>query len=247
MTIALPSKGRLKNDVLALFARAKLPIKRPDNERSYRGKILGMEEVEIVFLSASEIAHKLATGTIVMGITGEDLARETTAHAQVRMLFAFPLGFGHANVVVAVPQSWIDVDNMADLDDVAFEFLGRYGRRLRIATKYWRLTQNFFADHGIALYRIVESLGATEAAPAAGTADGIVDISSTGSTLSGNHLKILSDGIILMSEANLILSHKALAEMEDYSSVLNIGHAIATACKQTPRWGRVAGTILRKT
>ncbi|MNY02937.1 ATP phosphoribosyltransferase [compost metagenome] len=98
---------------------------------------------------------------------------------------------------------------MADLGDVASEFRARHGRRLAIATKYWRLTQQFFSrQHGIQLYRIVESLGATEGAPAAGQADIIVDITSTGSTLKANHLKILSDGIIVRSEACFVRARK---------------------------------------
>jgi ATP phosphoribosyltransferase len=120
------------------------------------------------------------------------------------------LGFGHADVVVAVPDLWLDVDTMADLDDVAADFRQRHGRRLRIATKYWRLTQQFFSQkHGIQVYRIVESLGATEGAPAAGSADIIVDITSSGSTLRANHLKVLGDGVVLRSQACLAASRKA--------------------------------------
>lgn len=126
-----------------------------------------------------------------------------------RVEFCARLGFGRADVVVAVPEIWLDVDSMADLGDVAAEFRARHGRRLAIATKYWRLTQQYFSgSHGIQLYRIVESLGATEGAPAAGQADIIVDITSTGSTLKANHLKILSDGVILRSEACFVRARK---------------------------------------
>ena len=142
-------------------------------------------------------------------MTGEDLVRETLADADRRVALVAPLGFGQANVVVAVPELWIDVWTMEDLDDVAAGFLARHGRRLRIATKYWNLTQGFFASHGIALYRVVESLGATEGAPAAGLADAIVDITTTGSTLAANHLKVLEDGTILRSQANLAMSRTA--------------------------------------
>ncbi len=122
------------------------------------------------------------------------------------------LGFGHADVVVAVPDIWLDVETMADLDDVAADFRQRHGRRLRIATKYWRLTQQFFtAKHGIQVYRIVESLGATEGAPAAGSADVIVDITSSGSTLKANHLKVLADGVVLRSQACLVVSRRQRA------------------------------------
>ncbi|MCR9138066.1 MAG: ATP phosphoribosyltransferase [Alphaproteobacteria bacterium] len=207
ITIALPSKGRMKEDALAIFARAGLEITSVGHDRSYRGRIDGEDSVDIAFLSASEIARELGHGGVDLGITGEDLVREDLADADQKVTFCARLGFGKADVVVAVPQVWIDVDSMADLGDVASEFRSRHGRRLRIATKYWRLTQRFFsAQHGIQVYRIVESLGATEGAPASGQADIIVDITSTGSTLKANHLKILSDGIILRSQACLVRS-----------------------------------------
>lgn len=208
MTIALPSKGRMKDDALAVFARAGMEIVSAGHDRSYRGRIVGLDAVDIAFLSASEIARELGNGGVDLGITGEDLVREDLADAEQRVAFSARLGFGRADVVVAVPDIWIDVDSMADLGDVASEFRSRHGRRLRIATKYWRLTQRFLsAQHGIQVYRIVESLGATEGAPASGQADIIVDITSTGSTLKANHLKILSDGIILRSEACLVHGH----------------------------------------
>lgn len=209
ITIGLPSKGRMKDDCQAVFERAGMKIVAVGNDRSYRGRVEGVDDVEIAFLSASEIAREIGAGTVDFGVTGEDLIREGLAEADKRVEICARLGFGHANVVVAVPEIWLDVDTMADLGDVAAEFRTRHGRRLAIATKYWRLTQQFFSSqHGIQLYRIVESLGATEGAPAAGQADIIVDITSTGSTLRANHLKILSDGVILRSEACLVRSRK---------------------------------------
>lgn len=210
VTIALPSKGRLREDALAVFAAAGLPVIPPRDARSYRSGIEGRDDIEIAFLSASEIAGELAAGAIDMGVTGEDLLRENIAEFDERVEIAARLGFGHADVVVAVPDAWLDVETMADLDDVAADFRQRHGRRLRIATKYWRLTQQFFSHkHGIQVYRIVESLGATEGAPASGSADVIVDITSTGSTLKANHLKILDDGVILRSQACLAASRSA--------------------------------------
>jgi ATP phosphoribosyltransferase len=209
ITIALPSKGRMKDDASAIFERAGLPIVAVGNERSYRGKIDGRDDIEIAFLSASEIARELGAGTVDFGVTGEDLIREGLIDCDSKVEIAARLGFGHADVVVAVPEIWLDVDTMADLGDVAADFRSRHGRRLQIATKYWRLTQQHFSgSHGIQLYRIVESLGATEGAPAAGQADIIVDITSTGSTLKANHLKILSDGVILRSQACLVRARK---------------------------------------
>ncbi|MCB1384717.1 MAG: ATP phosphoribosyltransferase [Nitratireductor sp.] len=229
ITLALPSKGRLKEQTLALLARAGFDIELPQDARSYRGAVNGLPELEIAFLSASEIARELIAGKIALGVTGEDLARESVAEADKALAFRAKLGFGAADVVVAVPEAWIDVGTMADLDDVAAAFRQRHHRPLRIATKYWQLTQNWFADHGIALYRIVESLGATEGAPAAGTADIIVDITSTGSTLKANHLKILSDGIVLRSEANLIASRRVRLTREDRALLNSVCERIAAA------------------
>ncbi|CAN0653787.1 ATP phosphoribosyltransferase [Nitratireductor aquimarinus] len=205
ITIALPSKGRLKENALAQLEKAGLTVHLPENDRSYRATLEGVDGVEIAFLSASEIARELERGTVDLGVTGEDLVRETIPDWERKVEIAARLGFGRADVVVAVPEVWFDVATMADLDDVAADFRHRHGRRLRIATKYWRLTQQFFSQkHGIQVYRIVESLGATEGAPAAGSADIIVDITSTGSTLDANHLKVLDDGVILRSEACLV-------------------------------------------
>lgn len=208
ITLALPSKGRLKEDALGVLTGAGLTIRPQADARSYRTRVEELD-IDIAFLSASEIARELASGTVDAGVTGEDLVRETIPEWEKRVAVGARLGFGRADVVVAVPDAWLDVDTMADLDDVAADFRQRHGRRLRIATKYWRLTQQFFSSqHGIQVYRIVESLGATEGAPAAGSADVIVDITTTGSTLKANNLKILDDGVILKSEACLVQSLK---------------------------------------
>jgi ATP phosphoribosyltransferase len=206
LVIAVPSKGRLQENSAAFFARAGLVLVQGRGVRDYRGKIAGMEGVEIAFLSASEIVGELAAGTAHLGVTGEDLVRETVPGADTKLELLTPLGFGHANVVVAVPQAWIDVKCMADLEDVASAFRARRGERMRVATKYVNLTRRFFAAQHVTDYRIVESLGATEGAPAAGAAELIVDITTTGATLAANALKVLDDGIILRSEANLVAS-----------------------------------------
>ncbi|MBZ0163042.1 MAG: ATP phosphoribosyltransferase [Notoacmeibacter sp.] len=212
LTLALPSKGRLKEQAVAALEGAGYVIEQPADARQYRATVKGRADIEIAFLSASEIARELGAGTVDMGVTGEDLVRETLPAWDDKVEISARLGFGHADVIVAVPDAWFDVDTMADLDDVAADFRQRHGRRLRIATKYWRLTQQFFSQmHGIQVYRIVESLGATEGAPASGSADVIVDITSTGSTLRANHLKILSDGVILRSRACLVTARPALA------------------------------------
>jgi ATP phosphoribosyltransferase len=206
LVLAVPSKGRLQDNANAFFARAGLDVVRGRGVRDYRGTLKGLDNVEIAFLSAAEITTQLAGGSIHMGITGEDLVRETIPDADERVELLAPLGFGNANVVVAVPRAWIDVRNMADLEDVASAFRIKRGQRMRVATKYVNLTRRFFAANDISDYRIVESLGATEGAPAAGQAELIVDITTTGATLEANALKVLDDGVILRSEANLVAS-----------------------------------------
>ncbi|MFG1295003.1 ATP phosphoribosyltransferase [Xanthobacter variabilis] len=206
LILAVPSKGRLQENVHAFFARAGMPLTQARGAREYRGALGGVDNVEVAYLSASEIAAALASGTAHLGVTGEDLVRENILDPDTRVALLEKLGFGYANVVVAVPQAWIDVRTMADLDDVATHFHGRTGRRIRVATKYVNLTRGFFARSGIVDYRIVESAGATEGTPASGSAELIVDITTTGSTLAANGLKVVDDGIILKSEANLVAS-----------------------------------------
>jgi ATP phosphoribosyltransferase len=209
LVLAVPSKGRLQEAATAFFAAAGLEFVSGRGARDYRGSITGLAGVEVAYLSSAEIVGQLAAGAAHLGVTGEDLVREQVADADRRLLLLAPLGFGRANVVVAAPQAWIDVRNMADLEDVASAFHARRGERIRVATKYPNLTRRFFASHGIGDYRIVESLGATEGAPAAGSAELIVDISTTGATLAANALKILDDGVILRSQANLVAARAA--------------------------------------
>lgn len=209
ITLAVPSKGRLEELTRDWFASNGLNITRPGGARSYLGAIEGLPEVTVRFFPASEIARELIRGTIDFGVTGRDLIHETSETGPTSVTIAKPLGFGRADVVVAVPDSWIDVTHMHDLADVASDFRSRHGRWMRIATKYITITRQHFAKAGIAEYRTVESLGATEAAPASGVADIVVDITTTGSTLAANGLRVLEDGIILQSEACLIVSRTA--------------------------------------
>jgi len=213
--LAVPSKGRLQENAEAFFARAGLKLVKPRGAREYRGAIAGVPGVEIAYLSASDITAQLAQGGVHFGVTGEDQIRETIPDAEKRVVLIDRLGFGEANVVVAVPQAWIDVRTMADLDDVATAFRAAHDRKMRVATKFVNLTRQYFSHHGIIDYRIVESLGATEGAPAAGTAELIVDITTTGATLSANGLKVLDDGTMLRSEANLIAARGAVWGAEE--------------------------------
>jgi ATP phosphoribosyltransferase len=209
LIVAVPAKGRLQENAEAFFTRAGLPLLQPRGAREYRGAIGTLPGVEVAYLSAAEIAGQLAQGTVHLGVTGEDLLREMIPAVERRVVMIEGLGFGFANVVVAVPQAWIDVHSMADLDDVATAFRLRHDRKMRVATKYVNLTRDFFSAHGIVDYRIVESSGATEGAPAAGSAELIVDITTTGTTLAANALKVIDDGTILRSQANLVASRAA--------------------------------------
>lgn len=209
LVLAIPSKGRLMEQSVEIFANAGLNVRKVGNARGYRGEIEGIGNVEVAFVSATEIARYLKTGRAHIGITGEDLVREQMSDWETRVDILKPLGFGRADVVVAVPDCWIDVRVMADLDEISTPFRQIHGRWFRVATKYINLTRRFLSSRGLTDFRIVESLGATEGTPAAGTADFIVDITTTGATLKANGLKILDDGLILKSEANLIASRVA--------------------------------------
>jgi ATP phosphoribosyltransferase len=206
---ALPSKGRLMDQCNAALAQAGLRVVRTGPARGYKGEIEGLPGVEINFVSSAEIAQFLKSGAAHLGITGEDLIRESMANADARVRFVQPLGFGRADVVVAVPSCWLDVRRMADLEEMSLAYRRVHGRRVRVATKYMNLTRRFFAQNGVTGYRIVESLGATEGTPAAGLAELIVDITTTGATLKANGLRPLDDGVILRSEANLVASKGA--------------------------------------
>lgn len=209
LTLAIPSKGRLMEQTTEVFAKAGLIVRKVGHARGYRGEIEGLPGIDVAYVSSSEIAAALKAGSVHLGITGEDLVRESMSDADTRVTFLAPLGFGFADVVVAVPACWIDVSTVADLEAAARIFRRAHGRWPRAATKYKNLTRQFFASKGYGDYRIVESLGATEGTPASGTAEFIVDITTTGETLRANGLRILDDGVILKSQANLIAANLA--------------------------------------
>jgi ATP phosphoribosyltransferase len=206
LVIAVPSKGRLKDQVAAWLADCGLRLSGAQGARGYLARIEGMDDVQVRLASAADIAAALIAGDIHLGVTGEDLLRESPEAVGDRVLLLTALGFGRADLVVAAPKSWIDVETMADLDDVARHFLARTGARLRVATKYRSQTRAFFARHGVADYRLVDSAGATEGAPAAGVAEMVVDITSSGATLAANGLRPVADGLILSSQAQLAAS-----------------------------------------
>jgi ATP phosphoribosyltransferase len=208
LIIAIPSKGRLKEQVEEWLADCGLPLSVSGGARGYIADLKGLPGAQVRLLSAADIADALGAGEAHLGVTGEDLLRER-GDLESRVLLLRALGFGRADLVVAVPKSWLDVDAMADLEEVAHDYLARTGRRMRVATKYLAQTRAFFARHGVVDYRITESGGATEGAPASGAAELIVDITTTGATLAANGLKILADGLILRSQAQLTASLRA--------------------------------------
>lgn len=201
LVLGLPSKGRLQAETIAWFAARGLEIAREGSDREYAATLRGVDGVSVVLLSAGEIPRELGAGSVHLGVTGEDMIRERLPDPDRQVSLLTPMGFGHADLVVAVPSFWVDVETVHDLDEVAHDFRQRHGRPLRIASKYPALARQFFEAKGLADYRLVDSQGATEAAPKNLTAEAIVDITTTGATLTANHLKMLSDGLILQSQA----------------------------------------------
>ena len=209
LKIGVPSKGRLMEKTFDWFGARGITMRQTGNEREYSGAVEGIEGVELVLLSAGEIPRELAAGRIHLGVTGSDLVRDKLADWAVQVTELARLGFGHADLVLAVPACWIDVDTVDDLDAAAAAFRAAHGHRLRIATKYHRLVRDYLTTQGVADYQLVDSQGATEGTIRNLTAEAIADITSTGETLRANHLKILSDGLIHASEATLFLSRTA--------------------------------------
>ena len=204
--IGVPSKGRLMAQTFGWFSARGLPMRLMGAEREYSGTVDGVDGVQVVLLSPAEVPRELAAGRIHLGVTGTDLVREKLADWASVVAEIAPLGFGRADLIIAVPAVWIDVATLDDLDAAAGAFRVRHGHRLRIATKYHRLVRDFLTDHGVADYQLIDSQGATEGTVKNGTAEAIADITSSGETLRANHLKVLSDAVVLQSEAMLLRS-----------------------------------------
>jgi len=208
--IALPSKGRLKEDSLKFFQSKNLKVINSFGERNYFFNFKNNHQIEGIYLHAKEIIERINDGTLDMGISGLDLLKEFPEIYSKNVKIVQHLNFGFADLVVAVPKDWLDVQNMADLEEVSFEFKEKYGRRMRVATKYPNLTEAFFLSRGVSQFRIMPSLGATESYPFTGSAELITDITSTGLTLKANNLRVIIDGSILKSSACLLASKKFL-------------------------------------
>ena len=210
INIGLPSKGRLKHDTIKIFKKNKLNLFSERGERDLFGYIKKLPNVKIIYLHARECIEQLSLGNIDIGFSGYDLLKESEVNVQNKVLINKRYNFGNANLVLAIPDLWIDVQTLLDLDEVADEFKKKKKRLLRIATKYPNLTRQFLFSKGVTQFQLVKSLGSTEVAPFTGTAEIISDITSTGATLKANNLRILKDGEILKSQACLMLSKLSL-------------------------------------
>jgi ATP phosphoribosyltransferase len=207
--LGVPSKGRLMEKTFDWFGARGVRLALSGSEREYSGAVEGVDGLELVLLSAGEIPRELASGRIHLGVTGSDLVREKLGLWDEKVAELEPMGFGHADLVIAVPKAWVDVTTLDDLDAVAAAFRAAHGFRLRIATKYHRLVRDYLREHGVADYQLVDSQGATEGTVKNETAEAIADITSTGETLRANHLKVLAGGPVHRSQATLFKSRKA--------------------------------------
>jgi len=221
ITIGLPSKGRLKEKTVSFFEDSGLKILQSDKERNYFANIENKTNIKIIYLHAKEIIQRLGDGTLDVGISGLDLLNESEKSLQDKIAIKQKLNFGSANLVVAVPDDWIDVQTIADLEEVAFDIRSKRNTRLRVATKYPNLTNNFLISKGVTQYKLISSLGATETYPFIGSSEIITDITSTGKTLQDNNLRVLKDGLILKSTACLLFSKKKAAILQPFLNSLS--------------------------
>lgn len=226
LKIGVPSKGRLMEKTFDWFGARGIVMRQSGAEREYSGTVEGVDGVELVLLSAGEIPRELAAGRIHLGVTGSDLVREKLADWDRQVAELAPLGFGHADLIIAVPTGWADVETLDDLDAAAAQFRRRHGFRLRIATKYHRLVREFLTRQGVADYQLIDSQGATEGTVKNLTAEAVADITSSGETLRANHLKILTDGLIHSSQAVLFLSRRAAWEAEARHSMMALAERL---------------------
>ena len=220
ITIGLPSKGRLKDGSINFLARNNLELTSNGGERNYFAEVKNFPNIKIIYLHAKEIIQRIGDGTLDIGISGLDLLNESATNLKQKIEVKKKLDFGSANVVVAIPNDWIDVQTVADLEEVSFDFRDKKNTRLRVATKYPNLTNNFLVSKGVTQYKLVASLGATETYPFIGSSEIITDITSTGKTLRDNNLRILKDGLILKSQACVLYSKKKAAKLQPFLNSL---------------------------
>ena len=220
ITIGLPSKGRLKDKSVAFFDDKGLKVLQNKKERNYFATIENKPNIKIIYLHAKEIIQRLGDGTLDVGISGLDLLNESEKNLQDKINVKQKLNFGEANLVVAIPDDWIDVQTIADLEEVAFDIRSKRNARLRVATKYPNLTNNFLISKGVTQYKLIPSLGATETYPFIGSSEIITDITSTGKTLEDNNLRVLKDGLILKSTACLFIAKNKAVSLQPFLNSL---------------------------
>ena len=220
ITIGLPSKGRLKDKAISFFNDKGLKILQSEKERNYFGLIENKPNIKIIFLHAKEIIQRLGDGTLDIGISGLDLLKESDKNLQGKVSVQQNLDFGNANLIIAVPDDWIDVQTIADLEEVSFDLRYKINSRLRVATKYPNLTNDFLISKGVTQYKLIPSLGATETYPFIGSSEIITDITSTGKTLADNNLRALKDGLILSSNACLFIAKKKFTKLKSFLNSL---------------------------
>ena len=221
ITIGLPSKGRLKESSISFLDKNNLKLTTNGGERNYFAEVKNFPNIKIIYLHAKEIIQRIGDDTLDIGISGLDLLNESAANLKQKIEIKKKLDFGLANVVIAVPGDWIDVQTLADLEEVSFDFRDKKNTRLRVATKYPNLTNTFLVSKGITQYKIVTSLGATETYPFIGSSEIITDITSTGKTLADNNLRVLKDGLILSSNACLFIAKKKAAKLQPFLKILD--------------------------
>ncbi|MDC0393444.1 ATP phosphoribosyltransferase [Candidatus Pelagibacter sp.] len=221
INIGIPSKGRLRKDVLNIFKKNKLKLLSERGERDLFGSIKNKKNIKVVYLHAREIIQRLGDGSLDLGFSGFDLLKESEINIQNKINVSKKYNFGKATLVVAIPDEWIDVQTIADLEEIAFEFKDKKKKRLRVGTKYPNLTREFLFSKGVTQFKLVDSLGATETYPFTGSAEIITDITSTGETLRANNLRILKDGEILKSEACMMTS-KSSSKNKSLKSLIKL-------------------------
>ena len=221
ITIGLPSKGRLKDKAISFFNNCDLKIMQNEKERNYFGTIENKPNIKVIFLHAKEIIQRLGDGTIDIGISGLDLLKESDKNLQGKINIQKKLDFGNANLVIAIPDDWIDVQTIADLEEVSFDIRSKKNTRLRVATKYPNLTNDFLISKGVTQYKLMPSLGATETYPFIGSSEIITDITSTGKTLTDNNLRVLKDGLILRFSACLFIASKKASMLQPFLNLLD--------------------------
>ena len=209
INIGIPSKGRLRADILKIFKKNKLNLVSERGKRDLLGSIKNLSNVKMLYLHAREIVERLGDGSLDIGFSGYDLLKESEINVQKKINVVKKYSFGKATLVVAIPDPWIDVQTIADLEEIAFEFKDKKKKRLRVGTKYPNLTREFLFSKGVTQFKLVNSLGSTEVMPFTGSAEIIVDITSTGETIKANNLRVLKDGEILKSVACMMASKSA--------------------------------------